>query len=89
MKFRILSRISKKALLIVSYDQKRDSFREFCVLYIEGVICPIKHKEGIMPITGISLSIEAAGANPKYDASAKKLLSFKSVIAWILKLNIS
>ena len=42
-----------------------------------------------MPITGISLSIEAAGANPKYDASAKKLLSFKSVIAWILKLNTS
>ena len=42
-----------------------------------------------MPSTGISLSIEAAGANPEYDASAKKLLSFKSVIAWILKLNTS
>ena len=40
-----------------------------------------------MPSTGISLSIEAAGANPEYDASAKKLLSFKSVIPWILKLN--
>ena len=42
-----------------------------------------------MPSTGISLNLEAAGANPEYDASAKKLLSFKSVIAWILKLNIS
>ena len=40
-----------------------------------------------MPSTGISLSIEAAGANPEYDASLSKLLFFKSVIPWILKLN--
>ena len=40
-----------------------------------------------MHSTGISLNIEAAGHNPEYDASAKQLLSFKSVIAWLLKLN--
>ena len=38
-----------------------------------------------MPDTAIALSMEAAGKCARYDAAAKKILSFKAVIAWILK----
>lgn len=35
--------------------------------------------------TAIALSMEAAKKRDRYDASAKRILSYKSVIAWILK----
>ena len=38
-----------------------------------------------MPDTAIALSMEAAGKCARYDAAAKRILSFKAVIAWILK----
>ena len=38
-----------------------------------------------MQDTAIALSMEAAGKCARYDASAKRILSFKEVIAWILK----
>ena len=31
--------------------------------------------------------MEAFGDSPHYDAASKKLISFKDVVAWILKLN--
>lgn len=40
-----------------------------------------------MPSTDIALSMEASEFNPEYDASAKKLLSYKDIVAWLLKLN--
>lgn len=40
-----------------------------------------------MPSTDLALTIEAAGCDAGYDDAAKRLLSFKSVIAWILKLS--
>ena len=38
-----------------------------------------------MQDTAIALSMEAAGKCARYDAAAKRILSFKAVIAWILK----
>lgn len=38
-----------------------------------------------MPDTAIASSMEAAGKCARYDAAAKRILSFKAVIAWILK----
>ena len=40
-----------------------------------------------MQSTAIARSMEAFGDSPHYDAASKKLMSFKDVVAWILKLN--
>ena len=40
-----------------------------------------------MKSTAIARSMEAFGDSPHYDAASKKLMSFKDVVAWILKLN--
>ena len=40
-----------------------------------------------MQSTAIARSMEAFGDSPHYDAASKKLISFKDVVAWILKLN--
>ena len=41
-----------------------------------------------MPDTAIASSMEAAGKCARYDAAAKRILSFKAVIAWILKKSV-
>ena len=40
-----------------------------------------------MQSTAIARSMEAFGDSPHYDAASKKLMSFKDVVAWILKLS--
>ena len=40
-----------------------------------------------MQSTAIARNMEAFGDSPHYDAASKKLMSFKDVVAWILKLN--
>ena len=35
--------------------------------------------------TGLAQAIDIAGNRAKYDECAKKLLSYKAIIAWILK----
>ena len=68
-----------------SYSQKRDSFRDFGVLYSEGLILLKNQKEESMSNTSLVESLDYAGSGARYDKSAKRIMSFKSVLAWTLK----
>ena len=76
-----------KSVIMNFLQEKSDFFSNFGVLYIEGVILRNYEKEDSMKATSISLSLDAAGIEAKHDASAKRILSYKAVLAWILKLN--
>ena len=57
--------------------------------YISGSNPKYKtRKEEAMQDTAIASSMEAAGKCARYDAAAKRILSFKAVIAWILKKSV-
>ena len=43
------------------------------------------HEISIIRQTGFAEAIDMAGNRAKYDECAKKLLSYKVIIAWILK----
>ena len=57
-----------------SYSQKRDSFRDFGVLYSEGLILLKNQKEESMSNTSLVESLDYAGSGARYDKSAKRIM---------------
>ena len=53
-----------------SYSQKRDSFRDFGVIYSEGLILLKNQKEESMSNTSLAESLDYAGRGAKYDKTA-------------------